>query len=186
MQFLSWLQNAGPALYPLEDIQVCVESLSLTCVSLQYGRYLQYGAEECLLTIGGLMCPSPGCGAGLLPPDNSRKVKCDQQLGCGFIFCRVCRGEYHEGPCQVLTAPPTHLCSLLRSQPGAAQHVWFLWRETVSVRYHMCWLSCDMTDSLSPPAGGCMHMQCPLCKAEWCWLCGVPWNRECMGNHWDV
>ncbi|XP_035770735.1 E3 ubiquitin-protein ligase parkin [Neolamprologus brichardi] len=73
----------------------------------QYGRYLQYGAEECLLTTGGMMCPSPGCGAGLLPPDGSRKVECDPRLGCGFVFCRLCRGEYHEGACQAVTAPPT-------------------------------------------------------------------------------
>ncbi|XP_047208420.1 E3 ubiquitin-protein ligase parkin isoform X3 [Girardinichthys multiradiatus] len=73
----------------------------------QYGRYLQYGAEECLQTIGGMMCPSPGCGAGLLPSDASRRVECDRQLGCGFVFCRDCREGYHEGPCEILVAPPT-------------------------------------------------------------------------------
>lgn len=52
------------------------------------------------------MCPSPGCGAGLLPPEDSRKVECDQRLGCGFVFCRDCRGVYHEGACEVMPAPP--------------------------------------------------------------------------------
>lgn len=65
----------------------------------QYERYLQYGAEECLLRSGGLMCPSPGCGAGLVPPDDSRRVECDTQIGCGFVFCRNCREGYHEGGC---------------------------------------------------------------------------------------
>ncbi|XP_055007439.1 E3 ubiquitin-protein ligase parkin isoform X2 [Boleophthalmus pectinirostris] len=32
--------------------------------------------------------------------------------------------------------------------------------------------------------GGCSHMRCPLCHTEWCWVCAVPWNRDCMGNHW--
>lgn len=73
----------------------------------QYGRYLQYAAEECLLTIGGLMCPSPGCGAGLVPPDGSRRVECDRQLGCGFVFCKDCREGYHEGACHSDQAPPT-------------------------------------------------------------------------------
>lgn len=73
----------------------------------QYGRYLQYGAEECLRAIGGLMCPSPGCGAGLLPPDCSRRVECDRKVGCGFIFCRDCREAYHEGACPTAQAPPT-------------------------------------------------------------------------------
>lgn len=73
----------------------------------QYERYLQYGAEECLLMNGGLMCPSPGCGAGLVPPDGSRRVECDRQLGCGFIFCRTCRGGYHEGACPTELFLPT-------------------------------------------------------------------------------
>ncbi|TKS65130.1 Tight junction-associated protein 1 [Collichthys lucidus] len=73
----------------------------------QYGRYLQYAAEECLLTIGGLMCPSPGCGAGLVPPEGSRRVECHRQLGCGFVFCKDCREGYHEGACHSDQAPPT-------------------------------------------------------------------------------
>lgn len=78
------------------------------CFSVsQYGRYLQYGAEECLLMSGGLMCPSPGCGAGLVPPEDSRRVECDRQLGCGFVFCKDCREAYHEGACLTELAPPT-------------------------------------------------------------------------------
>ncbi|KAF3841595.1 hypothetical protein F7725_023546, partial [Dissostichus mawsoni] len=63
----------------------------------QYGRYLQFGAERCLLLIGGLMCPSAGCGAGLVPPPGIKRLQCDPRLGCGFIFCRDCRGGGHEG-----------------------------------------------------------------------------------------
>ncbi|XP_077960523.1 E3 ubiquitin-protein ligase parkin isoform X1 [Gasterosteus aculeatus] len=72
----------------------------------QYGRYQKYGAEECLLMNGGLMCPSPGCGAGLIPPDDSRRVTCDRHLGCGFVFCKCCREGYHEGACLTEQAPP--------------------------------------------------------------------------------
>jgi parkin len=34
--------------------------------------------------------------------------------------------------------------------------------------------------------GGCMHMTCAQanCKFEWCWICGVEWNRNCQGSHW--
>ncbi|XP_075329381.1 E3 ubiquitin-protein ligase parkin isoform X2 [Odontesthes bonariensis] len=77
----------------------------------QYGRYQQYGAEECLLRMGGLMCPSPGCGAGLLPPEGSRRVTCDPPLGCSLAFCRRCRGADHEGPCEAVLAPPTDAAS---------------------------------------------------------------------------
>lgn len=62
------------------------------------------------------MCPSPACGAGLLPPDNSRRVECDRRVGCGFIFCRDCRESYHEGGCQTAPAPPTGEASQV-SQP---------------------------------------------------------------------
>lgn len=35
-------------------------------------------------------------------------------------------------------------------------------------------------------AGGCMHMTCSRanCKFEWCWICGIEWNRNCQGSHW--
>lgn len=56
---------------------------------------------------GGLMCPSPGCGAGLVPGEGARRVECDRQLGCGFVFCRDCRECYHEGACHSEKAPPT-------------------------------------------------------------------------------
>ncbi|KAI4539097.1 hypothetical protein MG293_010489 [Ovis ammon polii] len=54
---------------------------------LQYNRYQQYGAEECVLQLGGVLCPSPGCGAGLLPEAGQRKVTCERAhgLGCGII-----------------------------------------------------------------------------------------------------
>ncbi|MEQ2210386.1 hypothetical protein XENOCAPTIV_012715, partial [Xenoophorus captivus] len=84
----------------------CRSCRQMTLTLSRYGRYLQYGAEECLHTIGGMMCPSSGCGAGLLPSDASRRVECDRQLGCGFVFCRDCREGYHEGPCEILLAPP--------------------------------------------------------------------------------
>ncbi|XP_033259809.1 E3 ubiquitin-protein ligase parkin isoform X3 [Orcinus orca] len=70
----------------------------------QYNRYQQYGAEECVLQMGGVLCPSPGCGAGLLPEPSQRKVTCEggSGLGCGFVFCRDCKEPYHEGECSAL------------------------------------------------------------------------------------
>ncbi|XP_044936216.1 E3 ubiquitin-protein ligase parkin isoform X2 [Mustela putorius furo] len=70
----------------------------------QYNRYQQYGAEECVLQMGGVLCPSPGCGAGLLPEPGMRKVTCEggSSLGCGFVFCRDCKEAYHEGECGTL------------------------------------------------------------------------------------
>ncbi|XP_022072570.1 E3 ubiquitin-protein ligase parkin [Acanthochromis polyacanthus] len=149
----------------------------------QYGRYQRYGAEECLLAIGGLMCPSPSCGAGLLPPDGSRRVECDRPLGCGFIFCRDCRESYHQGACQAALALSTGEASqgFLVGGEAALRGRWdreslLLIQETTK-RCPQCSVPVERN-------GGCMHMQCPRCQTEWCWFCGVPWNRDCMGSHW--
>ncbi|XP_047459258.1 E3 ubiquitin-protein ligase parkin [Mugil cephalus] len=149
----------------------------------QYGRYLHYGAEECLLTIGGLMCPSPGCGAGLLPSDGSRRVECDTHLGCGFVFCRDCRRSYHQGACQMAPAPPTgedsqgFLVGGEASLRGRWDQASLLFIQESTKRCPQCSVPVERN-------GVCMHMQCPRCGAEWCWVCGVAWNRECMGDHW--
>ncbi|XP_013882826.1 E3 ubiquitin-protein ligase parkin [Austrofundulus limnaeus] len=149
----------------------------------QYERYKQYGAEQCLLTMGGLMCPSPGCGAGLLPPEGSRRVECDQRLGCGAVFCRDCRRTYHQGACEAVPAPPT-----------ADTSQGFVVREEASQRGRWDQASLLLIQESTRPCpqcavpvernGGCMHMHCSLCRAEWCWLCGVTWNTDCMRNHW--
>ncbi|XP_076599714.1 E3 ubiquitin-protein ligase parkin isoform X1 [Chaetodon auriga] len=149
----------------------------------QYGRYLHYGAEECLLMSGGLMCPSPECGAGLVPPEDSRRVECDRQHGCGFVFCKDCRESYHEGECHAELAPPTGDASQVfvvdeeASLRGRWDRASLLLLQESTKRCPQCSVPVERN-------GGCMHMQCPLCKAEWCWLCGVTWNRDCMGDHW--
>ncbi|XP_074920194.1 E3 ubiquitin-protein ligase parkin isoform X3 [Chelonoidis abingdonii] len=53
----------------------------------QYNRYQRYGAEECVLQMGGVLCPTPGCGAGLLPEPEVRKIVCEPSngLGCGVL-----------------------------------------------------------------------------------------------------
>ena len=101
--------------------------------------------------MGGLLCPNPGCGEGLLPDDGGTRVQCPEvPNGCGvsvvhmllhsssipffssslshspplphyslqFIFCRVCRRSYHQGPCQ-RTTPET---SLGQAYPVDAHH----------------------------------------------------------------
>lgn len=60
-------------------------NLSLCVCVYQYERYQQYAAEECLLQMGGVLCPAPGCGAGLLPEEDKRMIQCllSNGLGCG-------------------------------------------------------------------------------------------------------
>uniref|UniRef100_A0A452R228 RING/Ubox-like zinc-binding domain-containing protein n=1 Tax=Ursus americanus TaxID=9643 RepID=A0A452R228_URSAM len=61
----------------------------------QYNRYQQYGAEECVLQMGGVLCPSPGCGAGLLPEPGMREVTCEGGSGLGCGVSTTCTSGCH-------------------------------------------------------------------------------------------
>ncbi|CAL8367461.1 unnamed protein product [Gadus morhua 'NCC'] len=154
----------------------------------QYMRYHGYGAEECLLQMGGVLCPRAGCGAGLIPQaPPTQRVECEKinGLGCGLVFCRDCKEEYHEGECHMAAS-----CS------GDAATQCFVVDEGALQRSRWELASRNIIRETTKPCpqcgvpveknGGCMHMVCPRtqCSSEWCWICSVPWNRDCMANHW--
>ncbi|XP_035256471.1 E3 ubiquitin-protein ligase parkin isoform X2 [Anguilla anguilla] len=153
----------------------------------QYERYQQYAAEECVLQMGGVLCPAPGCGAGLLPENGQRRIQCQSSggLGCGFVFCRECKDRFHEGACLTRLQPETGAALQGCAMDGEAARR-ARWeqasRETIDETTRPC-PQCRVPVEKN---GGCMHMVCPRsqCRFEWCWLCRVEWNRECMGNHW--
>lgn len=79
-----------------------------------YERYHRFAAEEYVLQSGGLLCPQPGCGMGILgkpnlspkcsnnffytflaDPDCTR-ITCHQ---CKYVFCRHCLQGFHIGDC---------------------------------------------------------------------------------------
>lgn len=47
----------------------------------QYERYQRFATEEYVLQVGGVLCPQPGCGMGLIVDPECRRVQC--QNGCG-------------------------------------------------------------------------------------------------------
>ncbi|GCC26667.1 hypothetical protein chiPu_0005085 [Chiloscyllium punctatum] len=152
-----------------------------------YDRYQRYAAEECVLQMGGVLCPRPGCGAGLLPDAGLRRNECLQQngVGCGFIFCRECKEEYHEEECSGLCKTE---CTVTQqdcviNQQAAQQALWDkASRQAIKETTKPC-PKCQVPVEKN---GGCMHMKCPRpsCHFEWCWLCSKEWNRDCMGDHW--
>ncbi|KAJ4922189.1 hypothetical protein JOQ06_016595, partial [Pogonophryne albipinna] len=149
----------------------------------QYGRYLQFGAERCLLLIGGLMCPSAGCGAGLVPPPGIKRLQCDPSARLRIHLLQRLQGGGPRGACPPTQAPPT-----------AADPQVFSVGEGASQRGRWELASLQLLKETTRPCpqccapverdGGCMHMSCPLCSADWCWICRVSWNNDCMGNHW--
>ncbi|CAM4725179.1 unnamed protein product [Leuciscus chuanchicus] len=153
----------------------------------QYERYQRYAAEECVLQMGGVLCPAAGCGAGLIPVDDGRRVCCElgNGLGCGFVFCRDCKEEYHEGSCThtMATATGRALQGYVVDEEAARLARWDqASQDTIAQTTHPC-PKCQVPVEKN---GGCMHMVCPRpqCRFDWCWICRVEWNRECMGNHW--
>ncbi|XP_056465998.1 E3 ubiquitin-protein ligase parkin isoform X3 [Gadus chalcogrammus] len=103
----------------------------------------------------------------------------------GLVFCRDCKEEYHEGECHVAAScsgDAATQCFVV--DEGALQRSrWELAsRDTIRETTKPC-PQCGVPVEKS---GGCMHMVCPRtqCSSEWCWICSVPWNRDCMANHW--
>lgn len=153
----------------------------------QYNRYQQYGAEEYVLQMGGVLCPTPGCGAGLLPESETRRIVCEPSngVGCGFVFCRECKEEFHDGECR----------TLLETQGATAQKGYEVdehaamkarWEEASRETIKRTTKPCPKCHVPTEKDGGCMHMKCPQpqCRFEWCWNCCLEWNRTCMGDHW--
>uniref|UniRef100_A0A452U5D9 E3 ubiquitin-protein ligase parkin n=1 Tax=Ursus maritimus TaxID=29073 RepID=A0A452U5D9_URSMA len=152
----------------------------------QYNRYQQYGAEECVLQMGGVLCPSPGCGAGLLPEPGVREVTCEggSGLGCGLVFCRDCKEAYHEGECGALFEASGAATQAHRVDEKAAEQA--RWEEASKETIKKTTKPCPRCHVPVEKNGGCMHMKCPQpqCQLEWCWACSCEWNRACMGDHW--
>ncbi|KAL2792879.1 E3 ubiquitin-protein ligase parkin isoform 2 [Daubentonia madagascariensis] len=152
----------------------------------QYNRYQQYGAEECVLQMGGVLCPHAGCGAGLLPEPGQRKVTCERGsgLGCGFVFCRECKEAYHDGDCSTLFEASGTVAQAYRIDERAAEQA--RWEEASKETIKKTTKPCPRCHVPVEKNGGCMHMKCPQpqCRLEWCWNCSCEWNRTCMGDHW--
>jgi parkin len=54
----------------------------------QYGQYQRFAAEEYVLQAGGVLCPQPGCGMGILAEPDCRRIVCLN--GCGVSVPVVC------------------------------------------------------------------------------------------------
>ncbi|XP_048577722.1 E3 ubiquitin-protein ligase parkin isoform X2 [Nematostella vectensis] len=152
----------------------------------QYDRYQRFGTEECVLQMGGVLCPGRGCGMGLFPAAGARSVHC--QGGCNLTFCRECKGRYERGhKCQTQTRPSTRTSLLSRyrvSRESARRSCWEQEDQEAQDLIRRISKPCPKCNVPTEKSGGCNHMSCSRCKFDWCWLCGIQWNPECQGNHW--
>jgi len=159
----------------------------------QYDRYQRFASEECLLQMGGLFCPQPDCGMGIIPMDsNCDKIACLH--GCGYVFCRKCLEGWHIGPCRsdpsessggISGGGSSEECYratgyfVSEDRAAAAQ-----WGDATRRAMRLSTKPCRNCRVPTERSGGCMHMECTKCKFAWCWVCQTKWTRDCMGNHW--
>ena len=64
-RFLEIMMNRNILLRFIEEISLISDFRLIG--SSEYDRYQRFGAEELVLQSGGVLCPQPGCGAGILP-----------------------------------------------------------------------------------------------------------------------
>lgn len=149
-----------------------------------YDRYQRFGTEEFVLKMGGVLCPQANCGMGLLPEDGGRRIHCPRENGgCGFTFCRNCKEAYHNGACR--QAPQsTQQGQQYQLDPEALERA--RWVQANERFIESNTKACPRCRVPIEKNGGCMHMTCGIssCRFEWCWICGVEWNRQCQSSHW--
>ncbi|XP_015513677.2 E3 ubiquitin-protein ligase parkin [Neodiprion lecontei] len=167
----------------------------------QYEQYQRFGTEEYVLRAGGLLCPRPDCGMGIIPPDQTdeersrspdeddcRRIQCIG--GCGYVFCRRCLQGFHVGECdsqQPTTYSSTSAVSCLSGyaiDPLRASEA--KWDEASKKTIQISTKPCPKCRTPTERDGGCMHMVCTRagCSFQWCWVCQTEWTRDCMGSHW--
>ncbi|XP_048858679.1 E3 ubiquitin-protein ligase parkin isoform X3 [Brienomyrus brachyistius] len=155
---------------------ICLDCFHIYCVTRLNERQFVHHPE-----VGySLPCPA-GCPDSLIKEVHHFRVLGEEQ----FVFCRECKDGFHEGECQ--TRHPAEAGVALQGyivDEDAAQRA--RWERASRKTIEETTRPCPRCRVPVEKSGGCMHMVCPRahCKFEWCWLCQVEWNRECMGSHW--
>ncbi|XP_076680365.1 E3 ubiquitin-protein ligase parkin [Andrena cerasifolii] len=158
----------------------------------QYEQYQRFSTEEYVLRSGGLLCPRPDCGMGIIPAspddgsnDECRRIQCIG--GCGYVFCRRCLQGFHVGECE---SQPSESNNTVNKSGGYSVDPLKAkdakWDEASKKTIQISTKPCPKCRTPTERDGGCMHMVCTRagCGYHWCWVCQTQWTRDCMGNHW--
>ena len=152
-----------------------------------YNRYQRFGAEELVLQSGGLLCPQPGCGAGIMLEEGGdcKRVPC---VTCGYVFCRDCLQGAHLGECLLSCGASGEGPEHPTLEPTDPRSLGSRWKgaDPSSLTIRVTSKPCPGCRTPTERSGGCMHMICtkPGCSLHWCWVCQVEWTRDCMASHW--
>uniref|UniRef100_A0A8D9DW11 E3 ubiquitin-protein ligase parkin n=1 Tax=Cacopsylla melanoneura TaxID=428564 RepID=A0A8D9DW11_9HEMI len=151
-----------------------------------YAQYQRFATEDFVLRNGGVLCPIPGCGAGIFPDGSGEGCNRIGCVECGFVFCRTCLQGAHIGPCDTERTSQDGMGAgggeAYAVDPTRASQA--RWDDASQVTIKVSTKPCPSCRTATERAGGCMHMICTRCSFPWCWVCQVEWSRECMGSHW--
>lgn len=150
----------------------------------QYNQYQRFATEEYVLQAGGVLCPQPGCGMGILADADCTKITCIN--GCGYVFCRLCLQGFHIGECIATETNGNSNKSCADYSIDPARAVTARWDEASNRTIKVMTKPCPKCRTPTERDGGCMHMVCTRagCQFHWCWVCQTEWTRDCMGSHW--
>ncbi|VVC31989.1 E3 ubiquitin-protein ligase parkin,Ubiquitin-related domain,IBR domain,Ubiquitin domain [Cinara cedri] len=145
-----------------------------------FNMYERFATEEYVLRHGGVLCPQPDCGAGILVDEECDKVTCIN--GCGYVFCKKCLQGYHIGEC--LPKEEQLIIDITGYSVDPKLVSQAKWDDASKIKIKVTTKPCPKCRTATERDGGCMHMVCTRCSFPWCWLCQTEWTRECMGSHW--
>ena len=153
-----------------------------------YERYQRFAAEEFVLQAGGVLCPQPDCGMGIMSENPCRRVACESK-DCGYVFCRDCLQGFHIGECQPAgaeTVEETPVGQNPQSFVQNASQARWVNADPSSLAIQLMTKPCPKCRVPTERSGGCMHMICTkgACGFHWCWICQTEWTRDCMASHW--
>ncbi|EDV24957.1 uncharacterized protein TRIADDRAFT_26044, partial [Trichoplax adhaerens] len=151
-----------------------------------YERYHKFGAEELTLSLGGVLCPGPNCGQGILYDGDDNCIECPDKIGCGLIFCRRCLKVWHEGSCETYEISDNCHNYTQPYRINAADADKARWERKTKETIKKISKPCPKCNTPIQKSGGCMHMSCPIprCRFQWCWICCKEWNSNCRDDHW--
>jgi hypothetical protein len=101
-------------------------------------------------------CPRPGCGTAMMGDPHRPMMNCPRP-GCNFAYCFNCREAWH--------ADTT--CALYqewKAENNGADAKFGNWAAANAK-------PCPKCSVLINKDGGCNHMKCTRCKADFCWQC---------------
>lgn len=140
----------------------CKQAITMTavkslCSQETYDKYMMYVTRNFIETSSSMRwCPHPGCervaiGSGVTT------VFCQ----CNFPFCFRCGQEAHD--------------------PATCAHL-SMWQEKCTNESETAnWIlantkKCPKCQTRIEKNQGCNHMNCKMCKHEFCWICMGPWS----------